>query len=273
MANKVKAAVLNGYGINCDKETRYALALAGAQAEFVHVNNLVFKNDDLRNYSILAIPGGFSYGDDILAGKVLASKLRYSLEEQTQQFIADGGLMIGICNGFQVMASLGVLPGFDGEYKTQHITLTGNDSGRFRDDWVYLKFNPESPCVFTRGIEGLCVPVRHGEGKFVPRDDEILQRLHANGQVVARYANENLEIANGVFPFNPNGSIDDIAGICDPTGRIFGLMPHPEAYLFPWQHPLWTRQERQGTLPDEGPGVQVFRNAVEFVQSELWGKS
>lgn len=253
-----KALVLYGYGINCDYETLYAFNLAGSDGERVHINQLIDGDKKLDDYQILALPGGFSFGDDIAAGKVLATKFKYNLEESLQKFISSDKLVIGICNGFQAMVKLGILPGFDGNYKTQLTTLTFNDSGRFEDRWVYLKVL-DSKSVFTEGIESLYLPVRHGEGKFVTKDDETLRKLYENKQIVLKYTKKKGD-ENPEYPWNPNGSIDSIAAICDESGKIFGMMPHPEAYLFRTNHPRWTREK----LPEEGLGLKVFRNAVKY---------
>ena len=251
-----RALILAGYGINCDRETEFAFKMAGAEARRVHINDLIAGRERLADWQILAFPGGFSFGDDIAAGKVLAVKFQCHLEEQLDRFIADGKLVIGICNGFQAVVKLGALPRLDGGFD-QQATVTFNDSGKFEDRWVYLEPNPDSPCVFTKGIEHPYLPVRHGEGKFVapPR---VLEQIQSNNQVVVRYVDESGRRAG--YPHNPNGSMDNIAGICDPTGRIFGLMPHPEAYLFRTNHPRWTREE----VAEEGLGVAIFRNAVGF---------
>lgn len=260
----VQALVLTGFGINCDRETAHAFQRAGAEPAFVHLNDIVAEPAMLERFHILAIPGGFSFGDDIASGKILANRLRYKLGGPLKQFIADGKLVIGICNGFQVMVKMGILPLFDGEF-TQEVTLTNNNSSRFENRWITLAANAQSPCVWTRGVERIELPVRHGEGKFIPMDEAVMQRLRANGQIVVRYCRPDGSSARGEFPFNPNGAIDDIAGICDPSGRIFGLMPHPEAYVDRTNHPRWTRE----SLPEEGAGLQIFRNAVQYAQETL----
>ena len=250
-----KALVLTGYGINTDYETQLGLELAGAAAERVHLNDLLAAKGRLNRYQILALPGGFSFGDDIAAGKVLASKLKLNLMDELLEFIARGNLIIGICNGFQVLVKMGLLPGLDGQ--RQLTTLTYNDSGRFEDRWVYLKVNQNSRCVFTRGLKALYLPIRNAEGKFVA-SPEILERLEVDGQIVLRYVDEQGEEAG--YPWNPSGSMKNIAGICDPTGRVFGLMPHPEAFLFRVNHPRWSRE----ALPWEGQGLAIFKSAVEY---------
>jgi len=260
----VRAVVLTGFGINCDYETQAALSRGGVDAERIHLNDIIENTALLERSQILAIPGGFSFGDDVASGKILANRLRYKLGAPLQEFIAGGKLIIGICNGFQVMVKMGILPLFDGEF-VQDVTLTNNDSARFENRWICMKTDPNTKCVWLKGIDRLDLPVRHGEGKFIPRDDIVLNRLKSNGQIVLRYCNADGAPANGEFPINPNGAIDDIAGICDPSGRIFGLMPHPEANVDRTNHPCWTRLN----LPEEGAGLQVFRNAVEYVRTNL----
>lgn len=257
----VQALVLTGFGINCDKETARAFERVGAQAALVHLNDLILDPAMLDRFQIMAIPGGFSFGDDIASGKILANRLRYRLGSPLKQFIANRKLIIGICNGFQVMVKMGILPLFEQEF-VQEVTLTNNNSSRFENRWVTLKTDPKTRCIWTKGIDQLPLPIRHGEGKFIPKDDAVLQRIRNQGQVVFRYCLPGGAPANGQFPENPNGAVDDIAGICDPSGRIFGLMPHPEAYWDRTNHPQWTRL----VLPEEGAGVQIFRNAVEYVE-------
>lgn len=260
----VQVLVLTGFGINCDRETGHAFKRAGAEVSPVHLNDIAADPEMLRKFHILAIPGGFSFGDDIASGKILANRLRHKLGGPIKQFIAGGKLVIGICNGFQVMVKMGILPLFDGEF-VQEVTLTNNNSSRFENRWITLRGNPGSPCVWTKGIERIELPVRHGEGKFIPMNNTVLKVLHENGQIAFQYCRPDGAPARGEFPFNPNGAIDDIAGICDPSGRIFGLMPHPEAFVDRTNHPRWTRE----SLPEEGAGLQVFRNAVEYAQANL----
>jgi len=262
-----RALVLTGYGINCDRETAFAFRACGAQAVRVHVNDLIDGHDRLSRYQILAFPGGFSYGDDIASGKVLANKVKTHLADAVAAFVEAGGLAIGICNGFQVMVKYGLLGHPAGAGREQASTLTTNDSSRYEDRWVHLESEGDR-CVFTRGIRRLYLPVAHGEGKFFA-DPETLDALEETGCVVLRYARESGGPAQGRFPWNPNGSARDIAGISDPTGRVFGLMPHPERHLHFTNHPGWTRIQdralREGKpLPREGDGMQIFRNAVEY---------
>jgi len=262
-----RALVLTGYGINCDRETAFAFHACGAQAVRVHVNDLIDGHDRLADYQILAFPGGFSFGDDIASGKVLANKVKTHLADALDRFVAGGGLVLGICNGFQVMVKYGLLGAASGAGRAQAATLTYNDSNRYEDRWVHLNAEGER-CVFTRGIRRLYLPVAHGEGKFVA-DRAALEDLEAAGCVALRYADEGGGPAHLRFPWNPNGSLNDIAGICDPTGRIFGMMPHPERHLHFTHHPLWTRRKdravREGVpLAEEGDGMRIFQNAVDY---------
>ena len=259
-----RALILSGFGINCEVETATAFERVGAVPSILHVNDLIAKPERLHDYQILAIPGGFSFGDDVASGKIFANRLRYQLGGPIREFVDSGKLVIGICNGFQVIVKMGLLPYFEGEFE-QEVTLTHNDSGRFENRWVHLAVESKTCCVWLDGMETIEMPTRHGEGKFVVRDTAVLDRLCENGQVALRYARPDGAPAAGEFPANPNGSVDDIAGICDPSGRIFGLMPHPEAHIEPTQHPRWTREG----LQEEGAGLQVFRNAVQYVQEKL----
>jgi phosphoribosylformylglycinamidine synthase len=289
-ASSVKALVLAGYGMNCDLESQFVLNKAGALADRLHVNRLIElekSGQGLDRYHILLIGGGFAYADDHGAGLLLGLKLRARLGDAILKFIADGKLIIGVCNGFQALVNMGLLPGFGGDYQTRNVALAANDCNTYRDQWVHLKVDPQARCVFTQGLDTLEIPVRHGEGKFYAPPD-VMDRLKANGQAALRYGRPETEEvrrrdaqmpptpprivpANGVFPYNPNGALDDIAGICDETGRVFGLMPHPEAFHSLYNHPDWTRRMdhplRWGRpLPDEdGDGMKIFRNAVRYV--------
>ncbi len=274
MAPKVKAIVITGYGTNCETEMAHACRMGGAdQVDIVHMSELMHGDFRLDDYHLLNLPGGFLDGDDLGAGQAGAHRLRYAtvvgsgerLQEQLFRFIAAGKLVIGVCNGFQLMVKLGLLPGFDGRYDRRQVSLTYNDSGRFEDRWVALTVDEASPCVFTKGISRLYFPIRHGEGKFVIQDDATFARLRDEHLVALRYADPGTYAPTMVYPANPNGSPDAIAGLCDPTGRIFGLMPHPEAFLHRTNHPRWTREE----LPEEGQGVALFRNGVNFIREHL----
>ena len=261
---KPKVIVLRTAGTNCDYETVHAFRMVGADVDLIHINRLIRGDAELSPYQILAIPGGFSYGDDIAAGKILANELKYKLREPVEQFVADGKLIIGICNGFQVMVKAGLLPGFNGISDVQETTIYTNDSGKFECRWVYLKHTDNGKCVFTRNIKDVIyLPIAHGEGKFTAVDKDTLDTLEAGDQVVFKYIDPEGNYAG--YPWNPNGSDRHIAGISDATGRIFGMMPHPERYLSKYNHPRWTRED----LLDEGDGVAIFRNAVEYAKREL----
>ncbi|MCL4217284.1 MAG: phosphoribosylformylglycinamidine synthase subunit PurQ [Candidatus Hydrogenedentes bacterium] len=260
----VRASVLTGFGINCDYETAHALNRAGAEASRVHLNDVIADPGMLEDVQILAVPGGFSFGDDIASGRILANRLRYKLGDPLLRFVEAGKLIIGICNGFQVLAKMGILPLFDGKLE-QITTVTYNDSARFEDRWVHLAAAEGNRCIWLKGIKHLELPIRHGEGKFVPQDDEVLQELAEGGQIALRYARPDGVPARGEYPANPNASVDDIAAICDPSGRVLGIMPHPEAYVVRTNHPRWTRSN----LPEEGAGLQVFRNAVAYCEEAL----
>jgi len=271
--NNVNVLIMTGFGLNCDNETAYAFQLTGAKTRFVHINSLIDGDARLQDFQIMVFIGGFSWADDHGAGVVQAVRLKTNIGERILEFVDQGNLVLGICNGFQALVNLGLLPGFNQDYTRRSVALTFNDCGNFRDQWVYLKTNPASPCVFTSGINTAEFPVRHGEGKFYA-DDDTLARLLENNQIALQYAAPDGNLAQGRFPFNPNGSLLDVAGICDSTGRIFGLMPHPEAYNHWFNHPDWTRNlekaKRQGQTLDSGPtvGIRMLQNAVDYVRAK-----
>jgi phosphoribosylformylglycinamidine synthase len=258
---KPQVLILRTAGTNCDAETAHAFELVGAQSIFMHINRLLENPAKLADFQILAIPGGFSYGDDIAAGRIFANQITHHLREPLHEFVSSGKPIIGICNGFQVLVKTDLLPGAVSGESGQTATLTNNDCGRFVDRWVHL--SPRSrKCIWTAGLETIELPIAHGEGKFVSGSEQIRKTLWENDQVALVYAHSDGTPAQGQFPDNPNGSIDDIAGVCDATGVVFGLMPHPERHVTPFQHPAWTRQSRAA---GEGQGLAIFRNAVEHV--------
>jgi phosphoribosylformylglycinamidine synthase len=260
----VRVLVPTGLGLNCEIETAAGFRLVGATPTLVPLLDLLENGADhrLRAYQILAFVGGFAFGDHLGAGFVFANKIRHRLYDQLVEFIAGGGLAIGICNGFQTMVRLGLLPGFDGDYRTPRATLAPNDRLGYWDCWVRAAADPESPCVWTRGIQTLELPSRHGEGKFLTADPEDLARLERDHQVAVHYVDAG-DRPTQSWPENPNGSPGAVAGVCDPSGRLFGLMPHPDAFIYPHQHPLWSRRRLLGHRTEEPDGLRIFRNGVD----------
>ena len=268
----VKALILTGYGLNCDYETEYALKLAGASPIRMHINDVIEDSGKiLKDCNILVFGGGFSWADDHGAGVIFASKIKFNIGERINEFIEKGNLVIGICNGFQSLVNLGLLPGFDNNYNERRVALTNNDRGNFIDCWVNLKINPDSNCVFTKGMDSIELPVRHAEGKFFAAEKDI-DRLFSSNQIVMQYADKEGKPANGAWPLNPNGSTRDIAGITDPTGRIFGLMPHPEGFNSYMNHPDWAvkkeKLSREGLKQEskEGDGIKKCRQLFQREQ-------
>jgi phosphoribosylformylglycinamidine synthase len=267
---EVRVLILTGLGLNCEAETEAAFSMVGASPQCVHLLDVLEggRNVRLAGFQILAFIGGFAFGDHLGAGFVFANKIRWRLYDQLLEFIENGGMSLGVCNGFQTMVRLGLLPGLDGDYRTPRATIAPNDRLGYRDAWVGLAFEKDSPCIWTSGIESIELPSRHGEGKFLAESPELLERLESNKQIVARYVDPAGQPTEE-WPYNPNGSPRAVAGVCDPSGRLFGLMPHPDAYLYPFSHPRWQRQRLEGTLPSEGAGLAVFRNGVDAVASGL----
>jgi len=261
--SKPTVLILRAPGTNCDQETGFAFEAAGATARYTHINQLIESPALLLDAQILCLPGGFSYGDDIAAGRIFASQLQTRMSEAISEFRDAGKLILGICNGFQILIKSGfLLPPDDGGLTA---TMAWNDSGRFIDTWVNLKTDNRK-CVFLRDIEQMYLPIAHAEGKFVTRNETILDSLQSAGQLALKYCRPTGEIGetgeNGSVPYphNPNGSTAHVAGVCDSTGRIFGLMPHPERHIDPTHHPRWTREG----LAECGDGLAIFQNAVGY---------
>jgi len=260
-----RVLILRAPGTNCDEETAFAFERAGASVERVHVNRLI-ENPALKDrYQVLCVPGGFSYGDDIAAGRILATRLRQHLADLVQAFVHGNGdrLVLGICNGMQVLMRLGVLTEGVGESDGTPATLTWNNHGRFEDRWVHLAVD-KTPCVFLQGVEQMYLPMAHAEGKFVAADAEVLNQLRDQGRLAIRYSEGGQGgVQDDVLPFphNPNGADANVAGVCDASGRVFGLMPHPERHIDATQHPNWTRRSEQ---PEHGDGMVMFQNAVNW---------
>jgi len=243
----VKAAIITGNGINSDQELGKAFEMAGGQSTFIPITTLVENPRMLSDFHILAFPGGFSYGDHLGSGKVFGNLVKKNLRPSLDEFVASGKLIIGICNGFQVLVKMGLLPNLEGNWNKE-VSLIHNDHGTFVDQWISLDYDPGSPCVWTKGMEEGDLPIRHGEGRFVVRDEEVFRSLKEKKLIPLHYQS------------NPNGSLENIAGICDPTGRILGLMPHPEAYTLKYHHPQWRRKKNLGPK-----GLVFFQNAVDFI--------
>ncbi len=275
MAKQVRAIVIAGNGTNCEREVAFACRQGGADvADIVHVAELLSGRVRLDDYHFLNLAGGFLDGDDLGSAKAGANRLLNApvagssekLVDQVLRFIADGKLVMGVCNGFQLMVKMGLLPALDGSYGEQSCTLTFNDGGRFEDRWTYLKVDPASPCIYTRGLDGIYLPVRHGEGKFVAASPQLLDTLEVKHLVPVVYSDPDYAGPIMEYPLNPNGSERAVAGVCDESGRLFGLMPHPEAYVHRTHHPRWTREPE---LPEEGMGLWLYQNAITFIREEL----
>ncbi len=248
---KPKTLIMRTAGTNADVELAHAFEVAGADTEFVHLNRLIKNPAHLGEFDLLGVPGGFSYGDDISAGRIYATRVRHRLYGALREFVLAGKPVIGICNGFQLLVKTGLLPGFELPQDTapaQLATLTDNTIPQYVDRWVGIRTPEQTPCIWTKGLDEFDLPIAHGEGRFVSTPD-VLARLNELGQIAIRYTS------------NPNGSMEDVAGICDPTGLVFGLMPHPERYVTHENHPCATRDGMGGEMP---AGLAMFINAVEY---------
>ncbi|MBN2442384.1 MAG: phosphoribosylformylglycinamidine synthase subunit PurQ [Spirochaetales bacterium] len=252
----VKTCIVTGYGINADDELKKAFELAGSDVQKIHINDIIEIPALLDLFHIVGFPGGFSFGDHLGSGTVFGGLFKKKLKNAMDKFIAAGKSVIGICNGFQVLVKMGILPNLVGDW-TQEVALIHNDSGKFEDRWVKLRVNPLSPCIWTKGLIEMDVPVRHGEGKFVISDNLVERKIIENNLHAVMYVSKSG--GDVQYPDNPNGSMHDIAGICDKTGRVFGLMPHPEAFIFPENHPRWQRERIT-----YAHGLDIFRNGVAY---------
>jgi len=264
---KPNVLVMTGYGINCDEETSFAFEKAGANSEIVHINDLIDGYKKLNDYQILVIPGGFSYGDDTGSGNALANKIKNNFWYEIKDFVEKDHLSIGICNGFQVMVNLGLLPALDKKYGERNVALIHNNSVRYIDRWVDLQFKGSSPWV--DGIDKISLPIAHKEGKFYT-EPEILAKIKEHNLIAAKYIKGDI-CKYQSLKANPNGSLEDIASITDESKRLIGMMPHPERAIDFTQLPNWTllkeKYQRKGKkLPEQGPGLQIFKNAVKYFQ-------
>ena len=265
-----RVLVLTGFGINCEEEMAAAWRLAGAEATVCHLNDLFVGRAALEEYDALALPGGFSFGDDLGSGKVLANLVRLrrldsgrTLLDELERFLGDGKLVLGICNGFQVLVKLGLLPNAGGRWE-QEATLARNDSGRFEDRWCEHVVSPRSRSPFLAGLERIRLPVRHGEGRLVVRDERVREAIVERGLDCLAYADHDGR-PTGRYPENPNGSELACAALSDPSGQVLGMMPHPEAFLSLYNDPTWPQLRRAGARSEEGQGLRIFHNAVRHV--------
>ncbi len=247
---KIKTCIITGFGINSDRDLADAFSMAGSETELLHINDLIAKPSHLDDFQILGFPGGFSFGDHLGSGLVFAHLFKKHLKDSLQKFVDNGNLIIGICNGFQVLVKMGVLPNINGTWKPE-VTLVHNDCGTFIDDWVRLEVKKDSRCAWLKNIDSIELPIRHGEGRFITENEKIMNYITENNLDVLKYSG-----------WNPNGSAENIAGITDKTGRILGLMPHPEAFIHPENHPLWTRKK-----VDRGFGLDIIKNGVNYFKN------
>ncbi|HPF04407.1 MAG TPA: phosphoribosylformylglycinamidine synthase I [Spirochaetota bacterium] len=265
---KPQTLVLTGYGINCEEETAFAFESSGSGTRIIHINDLIENRKLLDEYQILVFPGGFSYGDDTGSGKALANRIKNNLLEEIKNFIERDTLMLGICNGFQVLTNLGVIPALNGFTGNAEVSLEHNKSFRYQCRWIDVAINKKSPSVFTRGIEKMHIPVAHGEGNFYA-PESVLEQIETDGLAVMKYVKPDGSAAAQEFPYNPNGAMNDIASICSINGRIMGMMPHPERGMFFTQRNDWTylkeKYKREGVdIPEFSDGIRIFENAVNY---------
>lgn len=265
--------VLSGYGLNCEEETLQAFEYAGLKGAIRHINDLIENPGELKNVEILVVPGGFSYGDDTGSGNAFAQKMKLALWEPIRRFVERDTLTLGICNGCQIVANLGLIPGTDKKYGERLVAVTYNMTARYQCRWIDLQVNSANTSPWLAGAGRMHIPVAHGEGRFM-MDEKVLKSLQGKQQVAFSYIRPDGGVANGEFPYNPNGSIADIAGMTDESGRVLALMPHPERGMFMWQrddyHELKDRADREGrNLPEEADGLKIFRNAAGYFGVKL----
>ena len=268
---KVKSLIITGFGINCEEEMAAAYHLAGAEAEIVHLNDIFLQKKSIHDFDIMNFPGGFSYGDDLGSGKVLSNKMKFKklksgklFFDDIKDFLDEEKFIFGVCNGFQFLVKMGLLPNVNSNFK-QEVTLTGNNSGKFEDRWVHIKVNEKKETPFLNGIDKMYVPVRHGEGKVIIKNERMKELIIKKNLNCLTYCDENGN-ETAVYPLNPNGSDLNYAGLTDETGRIFGMMPHPEAFLSLYNHPNWSQLKRQNpNISEDGEGLKIFKNIVEYI--------
>jgi len=271
---QVKALIITGFGINCEEEMAAAYKLAGAESTIVHLNDIFLNKISIHDFDILNFPGGFSFGDDLGSGKVLANKMKYKQMKNgarffsdLQKFIGKGKFIMGVCNGFQFLVKMGLLPDTSGNME-QEVTLTRNNSAKFEDRWCYLKVDQNSNTPFLRGLDIIKLPVRHGEGKIIFGDSRISEAIQEASLNCMSYCDSDGNVTDQ-YPQNPNGSDLNCAALCDKTGQIFGLMPHPEAFLSLYNDPEWPDLKRK--YPDQsekGQGLKIFENIVDYLKNK-----
>ncbi len=275
MVKTVKALIITGFGINCEEEMASAYRFAGAKSVIIHINDILLKSFNIHDFDILNFPGGFSFGDDISSGKILANKIKYkklksgnSFLDEINRFLNDGKYILGVCNGFQLLVKIGLLPNISGRIE-QEVTLTKNDSGKFEDRWCYCRVIDGNKTPFLDGIDIIHLPVRHGEGKLIIKDRKIKEIILSNKLNCLSYCDSN-GITSNDYPMNPNGSELSCAGLTNKTGQIFGMMPHPEAYLSLYNNPNWGYLKRkEPSIQEEGSGLKIFKNIVTHISKEL----
>ncbi len=270
----VKSLIITGFGINCEEEMAAAYRLAGAEATIVHLNEILLKDYSIHDYDVLNFPGGFSFGDDLSSGKVMANKIKFkkltngnTLIDELKLFLEVGKYIVGICNGFQMLVKMGLLPNINGQFE-QEVSLIQNDSAQYEDRWVHCKVTADNPSPLTKNIQQFAVPVRHGEGKLIVLEPSIKDAILNQKLNCLSYCTADGSITDE-YPYNPNGADLNCAGLCDPSGQVFGMMPHPEAYLSLYNHPDWARKKRiNPALSEDGEGLQLFKNIVQHIQSQ-----
>lgn len=270
----VKSLVITGFGINCEEEMAAAYTLAGAEAQIVHLNEILLGQVSIHDYDILNFPGGFSFGDDLASGKVVANKIKFKklasgrvMLDEIKQFLDDGKYILGVCNGFQMLVRMGLLPDTNLDFEAE-ATLSNNNSGKFEDRWVYCKVNQASKTPFLKGIDVIALPARHGEGKLILKDDAMRAKVKEQGLNCLTYCTAD-GTETSEYPANPNGADLNCAGLISPTGQVLGLMPHPEAYLSLYNNPNWGQIKRGNpTISEDGEGLAIFTNIVGYVKGQ-----
>ena len=271
---KVKSLVITGYGINCEEEMAAAYRLVGAEAKIIHLNDIFLEKYSIHDYHILNFPGGFSFGDDLGSGKVLSNKMKFKklksgklFFDDIKDFLDEGKFILGVCNGFQFLVKMELLPNVNYETE-QEVTLTRNNSAKFEDRWVYCKVNENSKTPFLKGIDKIFLPVRHGEGKLIIKNERIKNKIIEQNLNCLTYCDKDGN-ETSEYPMNPNGSDMNCAGLTNESGQIFGMMPHPEAFLSLYNHPNWSQMRRQNpSISEDGEGLRIFRNIVEYITTE-----